>query len=111
MNQQHAAPADKGAPDDRSRGQTRTTRNQSIAPDATRGADGRAGPRVEPSLPHEHDESARSQASATPRHAEIGRQAMADELGPSEDTDRGPVLDKVYHDKVATDRGHTPPRR
>jgi len=112
MNQQPAAPADKGSPDDRSRGQTRTTHDQSVGPDAMRAAGGRAGPRVEPSLPHEHDESARSQASASPRHAEIGRQAMDDQLGPSEDTDRGPVMDKVYHEKVATDRGHhTPPRR
>ena len=108
---QHAAPADKGSPDDRSRGQTRVSRDQGVAPDAARGADGRDGPSIEPALPHELDESARSQASATPRHAEIGRQAMADELSPSEDTDRGPVLDKVYHEKVATDRGHTPPRR
>jgi hypothetical protein len=110
MNQQHAAPADKGSPDDRSRGQTRTSHDQSVEPQAT-GTGGRAGPRVEPSLPHEADESSRSQASASPRHREIGRQAMEDELSPSEDTDRGPVLDKVYHEKVATDRGHTPPRR
>jgi hypothetical protein len=112
MDPQHAAPADKGSPDDRTRNQTRTTHNQSTNTEATPGADGRAGPRVEPALPHDLDESARSQASASPRHAEIGKQAMEDELGPSEDTDRGPVLDEVYHDKVATDRGrHTPPRQ
>lgn len=112
MDQQNAAPPDKGSRDDRARNQTRTTHNQSLNTDATGAADGRAGPRVEPSLPHEHDESARSQASASPRHAEIGRQAMEDELSPSQDTDRGPVMDEVYHEKVATDRGHhTPPRR
>jgi len=112
MNQRHAAPPDKGAPDDRSRNQTRTTHDQSSNTDASAGTDGRVGPRIEPSLPHELDESARSQASASPRHAEVGRQAMEDELGPSEDTDRGPVMDEVYHDKVATDRGHhTPPRQ
>jgi hypothetical protein len=111
MNQQHAAPPDKGSPDDRSLGQTRTTQDQSLDPDARHGGDGRVGPRVEPSLPHEHDESARSQASASPRHAQVGKQALEDELGPSQDTDRGPVMDKVYHEKVATDRGHTPPRR
>jgi len=67
--------------------------------------------RAEPALPHELDESARSQARASERQVEIGRQALEDELGPSQDTDRGPVLDKVYHEHVATDRGHTPPRR
>jgi hypothetical protein len=107
----HQAPAAKGASDDASPGQTRTTHDQSTVPDATQGRGGRANPRAEPSLPHDLDESARSQASASPRHAEVGRQAMEDELGPSEDTDRGPVLDEVYNDKVATDRGNTPPRR
>lgn len=111
MNQQHAARPAKGSPGDRSPGQTRTIHDQGGDTPASRGASGRVEPRGEPSLPHELDESARSQASATPRHAEIGKQAMADELGPSEDTDRGPVMDKVYHEKVATDRGHTPPRR
>jgi hypothetical protein len=107
MNQQHATRPDKGSPDQGSRGRTQVTHEQGGDADASRRAN-RSG---EPSLPHELDESARSQASATPRHAEIGKQAMADELGPSEDTDRGPVMDKVYHEKVATDRGHTPPRR
>jgi len=111
MDQQNAAPPDKGSPDDRSRNQTRTTHDQSMNTDATGGARGGVGPRVEPALPHDHDESARSQASASPRHAQIGRQAMEDELGPSRDTDRGPVMDKVYHEKIATDRGQTPPRQ
>jgi hypothetical protein len=110
MDQHHAA-ADKGTPDDRSRNQTRTTHDQSMDTDATGGADGRVGPRVEPALPHDLDESARSQASASAQHVDIGKQALADEMSPSEDTDRGPVLDKVYHEKVATDRGHTPPRQ
>ncbi len=110
MNQQTPA-APKGTRDDSARAQTRTTHDQGIEPDASADRGGQVKPRVEPSLPHELDESARSQASATPRHAEIGKRAMDDELGPTEDTDRGPVLDKVYHDKVATDRGHTPPRR
>jgi len=110
MNQQPAAPG-KGTRDDRSPGQARATHDQSHDPDATRDPEGCLKPRVEPALPHELDESARSQASGTPRHAEIGRQALEDELGPSEDTDRGPVMDEVYHEKIATDRGHTPPRR
>jgi len=110
MNQQ-PPPSAKGTRDDAARGQTRTTHDQSRRPQASADGDRRAKPEVEPALPHELDESARSQASASPRHAAVGRQALEDELGPSEDTDRGPVMDQVYHDKVATDRGHTPPRQ
>jgi len=110
MNQQQAAAPDKGSPDDRSRGQTRTTHNQSINTDAAGDAGGQVLPRPEPSLPHELDESSRSQASASPRHAAVGRQAMEDEMSPSQDTDRGPVLDKVYNEQVAPDRGDAPPR-
>jgi hypothetical protein len=110
MKQAPAAPG-KGTRDDRASGQTRTTHNQSVDPDAARDRDGRVKPRVEPALPHEIDESARSQACASERQVEIGKQALEDELSPSQDTDRGPVLDKVYHEHVATDRGHTPPRR
>jgi hypothetical protein len=80
-------------------------------PDKGARDDGAARRRIDPALPHELDESARSQACASQRQVEIGRQALADELGPSQDTDRGPVLDKVYHEHVATDRGHTPPRQ
>jgi len=80
-------------------------------PDKGMREDGVGKRRAEPALPHELDESARSQARASERQVEIGRQALEDELGPSQDTDRGPVLDKVYHEHVATDRGHTPPRR
>ncbi|HYP32102.1 MAG TPA: hypothetical protein VES00_09550 [Burkholderiaceae bacterium] len=110
MDHQPAAPG-KGTRDDRAPGQTRTTHDQSLDPAATRDHDGRVKPRVEPALPHELDESARSQACASVRQVEIGRQALEDELSPSVDTDRGPVLDKVYHEHVATDRGHTPRRR
>ena len=110
MNQQPAAPG-KGTRDDRARGQTRTTHDQSVDPDARAQAGDGVKPEVEPALPHELDELARSQASASARHAAVGKQALEDELGPSEDTDRGPVLDEVYHEHVATDRGHTPPRQ
>ncbi|HEY9028548.1 MAG TPA: hypothetical protein VIP05_29940 [Burkholderiaceae bacterium] len=110
MNQQPPSSA-KGTRDDDARGQTRTTHDQGMSPDAGADGGGRMKPEVEPALPHELDESARSQASASPRHAAVGKQALEDELSASEDTDRGPVLDEVYHDKVATDRGHTPPRQ
>ncbi len=64
----------------------------------------------QPPLPHEHDESHHSQARASQRQVEVGKQAYKDETGPSQDTDKGPVLDAIYNDKVAPDRGPTPPR-
>ncbi len=64
-----------------------------------------------PSLPHEHDESSRSQASASKQHREIGRKAYANATDGSEDTDRGPVADEVYNSKIAPDRSSGEPRR
>ena len=110
MNQQ-PHPSATGPHGEHARGQTRTSHDPGLDADVTPDGDGNATRRTGPSLPHELDESAHSQASATPRHAEIGRKALEDETGPSQDTDRGPVMDQVYHDKVANDRGHTPPRR
>jgi hypothetical protein len=65
----------------------------------------------EPSLPHENDESSRSQESATPRHQEIGQKAWRNATDGTADTDRGPVMDQIYNEKVAPDRGPTEPRR
>ena len=60
----------------------------------------------EPSLPHEQDESSGSQASATPRHQEVGRKAYDNATDGSADTDKGPVMDQVYNDKIAP-RSHS----
>ncbi len=65
----------------------------------------------EPALPHEQDESSHSQASTTPQQEEVGRQAYRNATDGTVDTDRGPVMDKVYNDKVAPRRGATGPRR
>jgi hypothetical protein len=65
----------------------------------------------EPALPHEQDESSRSQASAAPQHREVGRKAYDNAVDGSADTDRGPVMDQVYNEKVAPDRGPDEPRR
>jgi hypothetical protein len=92
------------------RGETTSAHDQSTVPDARPARGGAAGPRVEPQLPHEQDESSRSQASATPQHAGIGKRAYQDATGASEDTDRGPVLDEVYNDKVAPNRSAGRPR-
>jgi len=102
---------DKGTRDNRSPNQNRTTHDQSNLADAGRDADGRVKPDVEPALPHDIDESARSQARATEAQVDIGKQALADETGPTEDTDRGPVLDQLYNDKIAPDRGEGDPRQ
>ena len=93
------------------RGETRSTHDQSMAPDAVPAGHGSARPRVEPQLPHEIDESAHSQERGSARQVEVGKQALADTVGPSRDTDRGPVLDAVYNSTLAPDRGASEPRR
>jgi hypothetical protein len=65
----------------------------------------------EPSLPHEQDESSRSQAQATPQQKEVGREAFGNATDGTTDTDRGALMDKVYNEKLAPDRGDTEPRR
>ncbi|MFL6697072.1 MAG: hypothetical protein ACJ8GJ_07875 [Vitreoscilla sp.] len=91
--------------------ENRTVHNESINTEATPGGSGGARPRPEPQLPHDIDESVHSQASASTRHDDVGKQAYEDTLSPSQDTDKGPVLDAVYNDKVAPDRGADTPRR
>jgi hypothetical protein len=65
----------------------------------------------EPSMPHEHDESSHSQASATEQHKDIGRKAFDNATDGTADTDRGPLMDQVYNEKVAPDRGPAEPRQ
>jgi hypothetical protein len=65
-------------------------------------------PRVEPRLPHERDESTDSQGDAAPDNAPIGRQAHDDVQRGLVDTDRGPVVDDIYNDKV---RGRAPRKK
>ena len=65
----------------------------------------------EPALPHETDESSRSQASATPQQKDVGRKAYGNAVDGTTDTDRGPVMDQVYNEKVAPRRGPAEPRR
>ena len=65
----------------------------------------------EPALPHEHDESSHSQASAAASHDRIGGQAYDDLAEGRQDTDKGPEMDRVYNEKVAPHRGPENPRR
>lgn len=53
-----------------------------------------------PRLPHERDESSDQQSSSSAAGSAVGRQAHADKASGQVDTDRGPVLDKVYNEKV-----------
>jgi hypothetical protein len=92
------------------RGETRSTHDQSLTTEAVPTTEGGARPRVEPQLPHEIDESAHSQACGSARQVDVGEQAFADTVGPSQDTDRGPVLDTVYNATLAPDRGAAKPR-
>ena len=64
----------------------------------------------EPALPHEQDESSHSQTRATPQQTEVGRKAFGNATDGTTDTDRGPLMDKVYNEKVAPDRGDAEPR-
>lgn len=54
-----------------------------------------------PRLPHEHDESADSQASEEPR--EVMKQAKKDLDGGLVDTDRGPVVHELYEAEFRAD--------
>jgi hypothetical protein len=65
----------------------------------------------EPVLPHEQDESNHSQARATLQQEEMGRKAYDDATDGTVDTDRGPVMDKVYNQHVTRHRGPAEPRR
>ncbi|HEU5297122.1 MAG TPA: hypothetical protein VFU71_20240 [Burkholderiaceae bacterium] len=51
---------------------------------------------AEPRLPHEHDESADSQAQASGQQREVGRKAFDDLQAARVDTDLGPVLEELF---------------
>ncbi|MBT2336502.1 hypothetical protein J7E49_21640 [Variovorax paradoxus] len=53
-----------------------------------------------PRLPHEHDQSSDSQEAQDGQPPEVGRKGHEDIERGSVDTDRGPVTDRVYNDKV-----------
>ncbi len=52
-----------------------------------------------PRMPHEHDESADSQGAGEAPNQRLGKAAQQDIARGLVDTDKGPVMDKVY-DKV-----------
>ena len=58
----------------------------------------------QPRLPHERDESADSQDLQQPDQHQKMQQAHDDIEQGLVDTDRGPVLDKVYREKVKPQR-------
>jgi len=53
-----------------------------------------------PRLPHERDESSDSQETQEQQPTEVGRKGHDDIERGAVDTDRGPVTDRVYNDKV-----------
>ena len=81
------------------------------APQATGATTASSDQAREPELPHGRDESSHSQARATPAQDEVGQRAYGNATDGTTDTDRGPVMDKVYNEKVAPDRGAAKPRR
>ncbi|MBB1598537.1 hypothetical protein [Variovorax sp. UMC13] len=58
--------------------------------------DGESSPR----LPHERDESSDSQRNSDGTATDVGKRAHDDVERGAVDTDRGPVTDRVYNDKV-----------
>jgi hypothetical protein len=65
----------------------------------------------EPALPHELDESSHSQTQSTPQQRDVGCKAFGNATDGTADTDRGPLMDQIYNEKVAPDRGPEQPRR
>ena len=57
--------------------------------------DGQSSPR----LPHEHDESSDSQQGQGGEPPEVGKRAHEDVVRGVVDTDRGPVMDRLYRRK------------
>ncbi|MCS4511690.1 hypothetical protein [Xylophilus ampelinus] len=51
-------------------------------------------------MPHERDESADNQQLQEASNKKMGDQAYADATGPQEDTDKGPMMGKVYREGV-----------
>ena len=63
----------------------------------------------EPSSPREQQESGGRQASATPRHEDVGRQVAERAPGGSADAGKVPVMGQACDEKIARERG--PDRR
>ncbi|MGJ7581462.1 hypothetical protein ACSFA3_14875 [Variovorax sp. RHLX14] len=82
---------------------TEKTRRDAVEP-ANDGDDGRT--KVEqqgqtaPNLPHERDQSSESQKNPGDEATEVGKQAFKDVESGAVDTDRAPVTDKVYNEKL-----------
>ncbi len=53
-----------------------------------------------PKLPHERDQSSDSQKNPDSGPPQVGKDAFDDVERGAVDTDRGPVTDRVYNDKV-----------
>jgi hypothetical protein len=67
---------------------------------------------AEPRLPHERDESADSQVkTATQQPGDVGKQAYDDVQAGRVDTDRGPVLEKLFRTALRRETAPAPPRK
>jgi hypothetical protein len=91
-------------------GGTTSTHDRHSTSAVERGGEGKSATQPDPQLPHEHDESSHSQASAAASHGQVGGQAYGDVMEGKQDTDKGPEMDRVYNEKVAPHRGPARPR-
>ena len=92
------------------RGETTSTHDRFATAAVERRGNAAGASQPDPQLPHEHDESSHSQASAAASHGRVGGRAYDDLMEGREDTDKGPEMDRVYNEKVAPHRGPRRPR-
>lgn len=97
-------PTQTPGPTEDSAGTPQPKANRPAAEPAKDGDDGRTSVEQDgdtaPRLPHERDQSSDSQKNPGGKPTEVGKQAFKDVESGAVDTDRAPVTDKVYNEKL-----------
>lgn len=101
---ENKTPSPSNEPQEKSAGTPQPKANRDAAEPAKNGEDGRTKVEQEgetaPRLPHERDQSSESQKNPGGDATEVGKQAFKDVESGAVDTDRAPVTDKVYNEKL-----------
>ncbi len=104
MDEANESSTHNGAPQERTAGTPQPKPDRAAVEPAKNGEDGRTKVEQEgetaPRMPHERDQSSESQKNPGGDATEVGKQAFKDAESDSVDTDRAPVTDKVYNEKV-----------